>query len=124
MLPWDSPLSNHDILHYAKKLGISKFRGVYCRNSLPRKPWSYECGILNLDTVEGGGTHWTAYIKDHEDAYYYDSFGNLSPPKELISYLHSSSVYYNRQQDQQFGTVICGQLCLQFLYLNTSKHNN
>jgi hypothetical protein len=119
MLPWNRPLSNHDILWYIKQLGINNFRGVFCRNNLPRIPRQFECGILNLDTFEGSGTHWTAYIKDDDSVYYYDSFGNLPPPLELIKYLSTPQLLYNREQDQNFGTVICGQLCLQFLYLNT-----
>lgn len=87
------------------------------RDQLPKKPLQRECGIINLDDHEGPGTHWVAYCKEKTSTYYFDSFGNLQPPYELIKYLGSDSiVYYNHRQYQTYGTTNCGQLCIQFLY--------
>lgn len=87
------------------------------RDRLPRKPLKQECCIINLDDDAGKGTHWTAYCKVNKHTYYFDSFGNLSPPEELIKYLGSdSTVYYNYKKYQDYGTNNCGQLCLEFLY--------
>ena len=49
-IPTDKGLTNVDLLFYAKKLGIKHFRGVYMRDSLPKKPRKIECGIINLNT--------------------------------------------------------------------------
>lgn len=87
------------------------------RDRLPKKPWKQECGIINLDNHTSPGTHWTSYCKQNKNTYYYDSFGNLQPPGELIEYLGSdSNVYYNYRKDQGYKTSNCGQLCIQFLF--------
>lgn len=86
------------------------------RNELPKKVRAYESGILNLDT--GNGTHWTAYVKNNNKALYFDSFGNLRPPKELVSYLRSTGpclIRYNYERQQKFTNFNCGHLVLKFL---------
>ena len=85
------------------------------RDSLPKKPFQTECGILNLDKSSGNGTHWTAYYKNHSNILYFDSFGNLQPPKELVDYL-GSNIKFNYESYQTYDTFICGHLCLLFLY--------
>lgn len=85
------------------------------RDRLPKRVHKTESGIVNLDNDSGSGTHWTAYIKKGPKAVYYDSFGNLPPPIELINYL-KCYIQYNHKQYQTFDTVNCGHLCLQFLY--------
>lgn len=86
------------------------------RDSLPKKIKERECGVLNLDSNSGNGTHWCAYYKIYTDCFYFDSFGNLPPPNELIDYLGSDcKIFYNYKQYQEFNTVICGHLCLLFL---------
>lgn len=91
------------------------------RDSMPSKgPKRYEAAIINLDSISGVGTHWVAYKKKHAEATYYDSFGNLPPPKELVDYLQSGpeavkNIYYTYERQQDFGSVWCGHLCLKFL---------
>lgn len=85
------------------------------RDKLPHKPWKLECGVLNLDRSDNPGTHWVAYIKQNDYSEYYDSFGNLKPPLELIKYLKDLPIHYNYIPQQSFGTVNCGHLCLKFL---------
>lgn len=87
------------------------------RDRLPLKPFNNECAIINLDTISGPGTHWVAYSKNKKTVHYFDSYGNLPPPLELIKYLGSDSkIYYNYKKYQNYGSVICGQLCLKFLF--------
>lgn len=83
------------------------------RDKLPKKPNRRECGIINLDTHKGPGTHWVAYIKTSNDAEYFDSFGNLQPPIEVLNYL-GNNITYNYKREQ-FKTYNCGHLCLKFL---------
>lgn len=93
------------------------FRGVFMRNNLPKRPHKNESAVINLDDADGPGSHWTAYWKRSCNVYYFDSFGNLPPPIELINYLGSdANIFYNYKKYQHYGTVICGQLCLRFLY--------
>lgn len=85
------------------------------RNELPNKPRVKECGILNLDSSENYGTHWVAYIKNKNYYEYFDSFGDLKPPLELIKYFRNKNIVYNYNNYQKFNTVICGHLCLKHL---------
>lgn len=86
-------------------------------DSLPTtKPWKNECGIVNLDSSSGSGTHWVAYNKRGvNNIHYFDSFGDLQPPKEIINYL-GTNIKYNYNSFQNYDTFICGHLCLEFLY--------
>lgn len=92
------------------------------RDNLPLKPLRKECAVINLDNSDGPGTHWVAYFKINNYVYYFDSFGNLRPPKELIVYLGSDSIiFYNFNKYQHYDTVICGHLCIQFLHTIENK---
>lgn len=93
------------------------------RDGLPETgPLQNECAILNLDTSDGMGTHWVAYYKKNSNIYYFDSYGNLPPPMELVNYFGSDcTIYYNYSNFQKYGTVICGHLCIQFL-MNINKY--
>lgn len=109
MLP-NHPLSNIDIIKFGK-VNIPYFRGVYIRDKLPIRSLDRECGVINLDN----GTHWVAYIKNKNIVKYFDSFGNLRPPIEVVKYL-GENIQYNYNNCQNFNTFICGHLCLKFLF--------
>ena len=49
----NKPLSNIDLLHRVKQLGIKCFGGIYNRNILPEKIYRLETGIINLDDSIG-----------------------------------------------------------------------
>lgn len=84
------------------------------RDTLPKKPFKKECGIINLDSSENGGTHWVAYAKCDDYVEYFDSYGNLRPPKELIKYV-GSFIFYNYDNIQRDNTFNCGHLCIKFI---------
>lgn len=108
-------LYDFELKSYAEKYKIPYFRGVFMRDALPKgPPWAKECAIVNLDSSQGTGTHWVAYIKNDDTAEYFDSFGNLKPPKELVNYL-KCKIMYNRERYQNYNSEICGRLCLEFL---------
>lgn len=92
------------------------------RTNLPKRCRKHECGVLNLDDEKGPGTHWVSYYKkDNRTCYYFDSFGDLQPPKEFINYVVGSGggkckILYNYKREQAFNTIVCGHLCLKFLY--------
>lgn len=110
--------TNVQLEQFAKCMRIPFFRGVFMRDTLPALPRVNESGIVNLDNVEGPGTHWVAYAKRSDRAIYFDSFGNLRPPRELVRYLENNviNIEYNRASYQRYNQSICGQLCLWFLY--------
>lgn len=116
------PLSNYNILDLAEKLKIPHFEGVFMRDTLLKKkktksPTQRECWILNHASSNTIGTHWTALAKIDNTAYYFDSFGKLPPPLEVINYLGDDiHLYYNVKKYQNYGSAICGHLCLRFLH--------
>ena len=73
---------------------MNGFRGVFLRDTIPTKKTKLnECGILNLDSSSGDGTHWVIWCKKGKETFYFDSYG-VQPPSELIAYL-MSPIFYN-----------------------------
>ena len=86
------------------------------RNELPEgSPCYRESGINHLDDVSGAGIHWIAYCKQGSKVLYFDSFGDLRPPIDVMVYLGVSEIEYNTERYQKFDTYWCGHLCLKFL---------
>lgn len=112
------PLTDTELRRVVKQLGVPNFRGVFMRDQLVgKRPRAEECAIVNLDASSGPGTHWVAYSKCHSRSLYYDSFGDIPPPREVQRYLESggSMIEYNFFPEQSYDTVVCGHLCLKFL---------
>ena len=80
------------------------------RDTLPKKAKLNDCGILNLDSSSGDGTHLIMWFKKGKDKFYYDSYG-VQTPRELIAYL-KLPIFYNSERVQQNGEVRCPHLCL------------
>lgn len=115
LLPQNQPLNNIHIEKFAGK-HLNRFRGVFMRDTLPHNCNNRECGVINLDSSNNVGTHWCAYYKLDGTCFYFDSFGNLPPPKEMVDYLGSKcNIFFNYHRLQEFDTIICGHLCLLFL---------
>ena len=106
----NKPLSNLEIIDAAKRLSVNGFRGVFLRNTHPKKVKLNECGPLNLDSSSGEGTHCVIWFKKGKEKLYFDSYG-VQPPSELIAYL-KAQIFYNSERVQQNGEVFCGHLCL------------
>lgn len=99
-------------MNHAKS--IPYFRGVFMRDELPKTPLENECGIINLDISKNPGTHWVAYAKFKNYVEYFDSYGDLKPPKEFVKYV-GSNISYNYCNFQKKNTFNCGHLCIHFL---------
>ena len=129
----NKPLSNIDLYNWVKKLNIKHFRGVYSRDNLPEMIKEPECGIINLDTQLGPGTHWVCYrniekgtespfdpqgSKGSEAPFteYFDSFG-LPMAEEISAYLRTGNkkIYYSSDEIQERNSVLCGYWCLYYL---------
>lgn len=118
----NKPLNNEELERYASCLKIPFFRGVFMRNGLPRQIWKNEAAIVNLDDANGSGTHWVCYKKIFDSVFYFDSFGNLPPPKELKEYFGAvPNVVFNYDRRQTEETSVCGHLCLEFLATSVSQ---
>lgn len=89
------------------------------RDQLTHFPIKNETAIINLGSSDTAGSHWVAYKKHNNKVQYFDSFGNLKPPRELISYFGPGvEISYNYHRKQNFDSVVCGHLCLKFLTKN------
>ena len=117
----DKALSNFELLEYVNQLNIPKFRGVFMRDTLPKKPHEIECGIVNFNASHQPGSHWVAYYKKKERIYF-DSYGQVILA-EVSNYLKTEKEKENdeaviqRNTDivQNFNTQVCGHLCLYVL---------
>jgi len=104
----NKPLSSFEIEDAVKKIGLKNFRGIFLRDTLPKKPKRNECAIVNLDDTSGDGTHWVAWFKRGDKKWYFDSFG-LPSPTELNDYL-DGDIFYPTEQIQPRQEVFCGHL--------------
>lgn len=93
------------------------------RNELPIHPFKKECGIINLDKSENPGTHWVAYAKFNDYIEYFDSYGDLKPPREFVKYM-GSKFNYNYTNFQGNNPFNCGHLCIRFLNNFWHHHNH
>ena len=87
-------MSKFDIMNWVKELKIKNCDGVDSRQ------WASNCGIINLDSNNGPGTHWVCYV----DSFYFDPFG--LPPPENILFIKR----YNTSQFQKKISVLCGKI--------------
>ena len=110
-------------MDWVKKLGIKHFRGIYSRDGLPKKIRK-ECGIINLDDIQGPGTHWVCYRNlapatrnKNGVVEYFDPFG-LIMPNEALEYFRTSGkcIVYSMDEIQNRSTVLCGYWCLYYLF--------
>lgn len=114
------PLSQYDIVQLVHECKVPHWKGVYMRDDLPTQVWKEECGVLNLDVLQGRGTHWTSWYKRGDVCYYFDSYG-LQPPTEFQTYM-KCDVYHSTYQVQEVGDVICGHLSVFMLFMLTVCH--
>ena len=113
----NKPLSNFDLEKWVDDLEIKYFRSIYSRDRLPDQIRKKECGIINLDSIEGQGTHWVCYRNiDKLVVEYFDPFG-LIMPHEISHYLSKSGkkIVFSQDEIQNRDTVLCGYWCLYYL---------
>lgn len=115
-VPRNRALTNYDILKITKKLGLTDFRGVFMRDALPKKPRVNESMIINLASQDSIGSHWVCYRKKGNIIVYFDSYGDLQPPKEVIRYLKGAKIFYNYRRFQYL-PVECGYQAIRFLVM-------
>jgi len=108
--------TNIQLDQLAGRMHIPYFRGVFMRNAPISGACRNESGIVNLNDARNPGIHWVSYAKRDNHMIYFDSFGNLRPPEELVRYFGNgmTKIEYNRTPYQIYNQSIYGQLCLQF----------
>ena len=77
-------------MNWVKELKIQNFDGVFNKDS---RQWVFNCGIINLDSTNGSGTHWVCYVDS-----YFDPFG-LPPPENSLFIKRYSTSQYQKKKD-------------------------
>lgn len=110
-------LSNIDIDEIMKKLRL-KYNGIRMRDELDVIPAGWM--ILNLNTSDQGGSHWTCFKNNFpSQSIYFDSFGFVAP--EELDIL--SPYEYNNTQLQGITSEVCGYYCICFInFMEKTKH--
>jgi hypothetical protein len=111
-----APLSNYEVenllqKHVGDSLKVAKTRA---RDQFSGS-CSPGCGIINMDTHTGPGTHFTLYmlVPGAPHVYYFDSFG-VVPPPEVEKWLKTSGkpIAYSSSQVQPVESSKCGYYCV------------
>ncbi len=115
--------TNSDLYSIAIKLKL-KLNGIYMKDEIPTdlKEGNY---IINLQNSYENGSHWTCFIKDKNNIYYYDSFG-VVPPQNIynISVKNSLNLYYIDKHDQNIDSTSCGYWVIAFLFFMSNTKGN
>ena len=114
------PLSNHSIDKYLQLIGLdNKFYKSSSKDLLPKRLENDRVMVINLDDMDGTGTHWVCIInsKDNKYVLYYDSFGIEYIDPKIFKFLKSSKkeILYNENQIQDISSVLCGYYCLKMI---------
>ena len=103
----DKPLTNMELVRYARLLEIPDFRGVFMRDMLPLHLFRVECGIVNFNTSNQPGSHWMVIVKIL-----------FKPKKGFVLPRHCFTRPYNPlhlQLDEAYNDVdaisICHEIC-------------
>jgi hypothetical protein len=68
--------------------------------------------VINLDTSDDEGTHWTVCYAHPLKSYYFDSYGFV-PPLELEQKI--KPYIYNDKDIQDWNSEACGWYCIAFI---------
>ncbi len=102
--------SGSDLATYGKRLGI-KIDGIFAKDQLYEKIKNKTLPegdyIVNIGTLESGGTHWCAFRYTPNDCFWSCSFGGY--PLQLVEDLtENQKLYFNKSQYQDSEAVSCG----------------
>ena len=107
------PLTNFEIQKCYQN--EPRFNVVYSRNNLPernsikRKDGAY---IINLDDIQ---TYWIVLYVQHNDVFYFNSFGVEHIPKEMRTFISNKNIKTNIFRIQGYDSIMCGSFCIAFI---------
>ena len=107
------PLTNFEIQKYYQN--EPRLNGVYSRNNLPKKikDGAY---VISLDEYANVRTHWIALICNRSEIVYFDSFGIEHVPEQIKNFVENKNIIANIFRLQANNSVMCGYLCIVFIY--------
>lgn len=125
------------IKHYFPEDKVDLYHGAYAKEQFTTMVPKEGYYIINLGSLENGGTHWTVLLlcpSSHKyHAIYQDSFG-APPPVEIEHFMHGYYMQHRRPsvngEDEEPGyelllndyilqnphSAMCGYYCLFFIY--------
>ena len=113
-------LSNLDLINLCENLGLPL---IFCGSKdliylVPKSRRKNKFYIINLDGVEGGGTHWTCLSTFTNYEYYFDPFGVVAPNiiKRFKNDVKIKKLFYNDVQFQSKRSTVCGWLIIAWLH--------
>jgi len=65
-----------------------------------------QCDKIKSENSSEEGSHWAAYYKNN-DKKYFDSYGNVYPPKQLVKYLGLKNLFWNYERFQNYNDPPC-----------------
>ena len=96
----DKPLTNIELVRYARLLKIPDFRGVFMRDTLPQYPLNVECGIVYFNTSNQPGSHWVCYYRKRNLLLLDDCF---------LGKQNNTEAYYTRGRHNNCDTIYIAQ---------------
>jgi hypothetical protein len=103
--------TNYDIFDKFKEISIP-LNGIYNKDDFPK---SFKNGnyVINLDSKEGNGTHWTILKIYPHMILYFDSFGQ-GMPETLKKRFNNKNIYYNDKICQEINASSCAYWTIAF----------
>ena len=110
--------NNYQLEEYANKLKLP-LNNILMRDEM-NKLKNDGFYIINLDSSNNPGTHWTSLYFHPLNSYYFDSFGFV-PPLEVEQKI--KPYIYNDADIQDFNSEACGYYALAFIKFLNDKTN-
>ena len=76
--------------------------------------------VINLDDLQGPGTHWCGLIEFPKSFEYFDSYG-LDCPTEVTKHIGSKPLYYQNDVMQSLSSDTCGWFVIYWAWLRLIK---
>ena len=108
--------NNIELTNWARQLKVKPFKCVM-RDEVKDLP-QYGYFIINIQTAEEPGAHWSSVYSNPTTVYFFDSYA-LPPYEEVIEKFNHTKNRYSgdyHEQIQTFDKKYCGQMALFFLY--------
>ncbi len=119
MLIQNKPTSNIELLNIARNKGITNLK-VIMKDEFNIVPDTFY--IINLQSSDNAGTHWTFCYCGYNICFYMDSYGAV-PPEIIQNKLKRKygEIHYSAYVIQDLKSQMCGYYCLGLVLLLHDK---
>ena len=109
------PLTNFEIQEYYQN--EPRFNGVFSRDNLFNNNNNIKNGayVINLNEYHDIGTHWVLLYVNNKIVTYFDSFGVVHIPKEIMKFIVRKKIIINIYRIQAYDSIMCGYFCNGFI---------